>query len=109
MKTIAGLLAGEIKQKTTPAGDRLTEFGVRLAKDTFVRVTAWNTLADVAASFQRGDIVQVTGDYSEKEIDGRIYKNITARYLAIQKYPTGSFEIPRGFELADDRDDIPFA
>lgn len=108
MKTIAGLVTGEIKEKTTKNGKDLTEFSVLIAKDTFVRVTAWDTLGEIAAGFQRGDIVQVTGDYSEEEYEGKSYRNITAKYLAVQQYPEGYLKVPKGFDVIDD-DELPFA
>lgn len=109
MRTIAGLITGEIREKATANGNQLTEFSILIAKDTFIRVTAWDTLGEVARSFHKGDIVQVTGDFSEKEIEGKIYRNITARYLAIQTYPKGLFAMPKGFALAEDHDELPFA
>lgn len=109
MRTIAGLITGEIREKATANGKELTEFSILIAKDTFIRVTAWDTLGEVARSFHKGDIVQVTGDFSEKEIEGKIYRNITARYLAVQEYPRGYGYSPNEFMEVEDHDDLPFA
>ena len=108
MKTIAGLVTGEIKQKTTKNAKELTEFSLLIAKDTFVRVTAWDTLGEIAATFVKGDTVQVTGDYSEKEFEGKTYRDITAKYLAVQQYPEGYIKVPSGFQEIDD-DELQFA
>ena len=109
--------AGNVKDiKTFDSGKQVGEFSVnadyRDGAAVWVTVKAWGSLADTAARVRKGDCVLVTGRYSEREYNGKTYKECIADCI-IGALPAGEALDPPvmpdedGFTDVGD-DELPF-
>jgi len=72
-----------VTERDSTAGT-MRDFTIRTTgNQSLVRVTVFPEYAQAIENLQAGDGVYVDGSYSEREVSGKKYKNITARTLAI--------------------------
>nr|DAW33159.1 MAG TPA: Single-stranded DNA-binding protein [Caudoviricetes sp.] len=90
---IAAIVTGQIRiapRKRDYGGDKVKYvisvqhgYNSQTKKGYFIDCDFWYPMIDLAKSIQVGDVVLVTGLYTKRVVEGKIYETITADYVGV--------------------------
>lgn len=86
-------------------------YNTQTKKGYFIDCDFWYPMLELAKSIQVGDVLLVTGLYSKRVVDGKVFENITADYVGVAgasayiPAPANAFYAPsvgeNGIEMTD--------